>query len=159
MPYLTFGDLQVDDALPRLLRWGLIHSTPQGKLEAIPMEAAIATLQAAWATAYTTIGSNQSTATCDLISGKGSAFGAGLDAYHQAVRASSQGLDSSTAESSHGEEHKHRNIFAKAKAKIGGHHSEKHRNSTDTGGSGGLCFDTRLGCSRACCGCRLEGAR
>ncbi len=74
---------QVEDALPRLLRWGLVYETAQGKLEAMPMSEAIPTLQAAWATAYNAIGTATNVPTHELITGKASVFGAGLDAYRK----------------------------------------------------------------------------
>lgn len=56
-----------------------------------------ACLQAAWATAYTAIGTATGS-TKEMITGQGSAFGAGLDAYHAAEKAKEVAAEAAAAE-------------------------------------------------------------
>eukprot|EP00882_Tetradesmus_deserticola_P019247 GHRQ01020705.1.p1 GENE.GHRQ01020705.1~~GHRQ01020705.1.p1 ORF type:complete len:355 (+),score=176.40 GHRQ01020705.1:581-1645(+) len=75
-------DYDLDAALPRLKRWGLLHENAQGKLEAMPMAEAVSALEAAWSTAYKVIGSGSADVrTIDMITGNFSVFGAGIDRF------------------------------------------------------------------------------
>lgn len=77
-------DYDLEAALPRLKRWGLLRENAQGKLEAMPMADAVSTLEAAWSTAYKVIGSGSADVrTIDMITGNFSVFGAGIDRFVQ----------------------------------------------------------------------------
>lgn len=72
---------------------------PQGKLSAIPMPEAIDTLAHAWSVAYKALGGGGAAgiSTADLLTGRGSTFGAGIDNYRQSRAAASAAASAAAA--------------------------------------------------------------
>jgi hypothetical protein len=46
-------DFEVGDALDKLVRWRLVETLPEGRLRALPLEAALTTLDSAWDQIFT----------------------------------------------------------------------------------------------------------
>ncbi|KIY92400.1 hypothetical protein MNEG_15563 [Monoraphidium neglectum] len=78
-------DFQVQDSLPRLERWGLVVRNDQDKVQAMPMDSAIEALSFAWAIAYRSLGEPAAAGVCtaDLLTGRGSTFGAEFDTFRE----------------------------------------------------------------------------
>ncbi|KIY94010.1 hypothetical protein MNEG_13953 [Monoraphidium neglectum] len=126
-------DFQVTDALPRLQRWGLVSCNDRDELSACPLTDAIDTLTAAWTIAYKALGGGHasSISTYDLLTGKASTFGAGLDQWRK-DKAHLQALTSAS------EADAKRGVFGKAKNVLGFGKGRGGNLDADGGSEGGL---------------------
>ena len=88
-------------------------------LTALPVPDAVSALTAAWASAYRALGGGRAAgvATADLLSGRASAFGEGMDAYRAAAAAEADAAAAAAAGSASA---RASSFLSKAKGKLKG---------------------------------------